>query len=192
MRKGGRGAAGRAKGSVKGKVLDDNDHDDDDGDEEEEEEEVIRCVCGASSQDENSGITWIACDDCGVWQHNVCMGISTFDEEIPDKYSCEQCNPAGHRDLLEATARGEKLWEERQRQHEAEKPERKRRRGGRKGGGRKRVSSGAGGATEAEAAPLVDKTEAKGVVGKRRMKDQDKEVVSRWSAALVLLLSYTC
>ncbi|KAK3360809.1 temperature dependent protein affecting M2 dsRNA replication-domain-containing protein [Lasiosphaeria ovina] len=40
---------------------------------EEPEEEVIPCVCGATEQDEDSGEPWIACDQCGAWQHNICM-----------------------------------------------------------------------------------------------------------------------
>lgn len=98
--------------------------------EEEPEEEIIRCVCGASEQDEDSGEAWIACETCGAWQHNVCVGISSFDDEIPDFYWCEQCKPENHKELLDGLARGEKVWENRRRAHEENK---KKKKGGKKG-----------------------------------------------------------
>ena len=78
---------------------------------EEEQEEVIRCVCGATEQDEDSGEAWISCETCYAWQHNVCVGVSSFEDEIPDKYYCEQCRPQDHKLLLEGIAKGEKPWE---------------------------------------------------------------------------------
>jgi len=177
-RKGGRGgAAAAARG---GRAATTGDDGDGDGDADEDNEvEVIRCVCGARSQEEDSDVAWIACDMCGVWQHNVCMGISPYDEDIPDKYSCEQCNPDGHTELLEAMARGEQLWEERQQKREAERAERKKRRGGRRGP-RKRVSDStaldAVAATEAESRPATpDMTEIKGPIGKRKAKEQEQD-----------------
>ncbi|KAL7941369.1 SPOC domain-containing protein [Trichoderma barbatum] len=98
-------------------------------------EEVIRCVCGATEQDEDSGEAWISCETCFVWQHNVCVGVSSYEDEIPDHYWCEECKPENHRELLDAIARGEKLWEERRKAHE-EETERKKKRGGRKRGKR--------------------------------------------------------
>lgn len=58
---------------------------------EEEEEDVIRCVCGATEQDDSAGEDWIACSDCEAWQHNVCMGITT-DKDILEnmEYWCER------------------------------------------------------------------------------------------------------
>lgn len=85
--------------------------------EEEEESETIRCVCGVVTTDDDSGEAWIACDNCGVWQHNVCVGVSTFEDEIPANYLCEECDPESHKELLDAIARGEKLWEVRKKQH---------------------------------------------------------------------------
>ncbi|KAH6609959.1 hypothetical protein Trco_003305 [Trichoderma cornu-damae] len=98
-------------------------------------EEVIRCVCGATEQDEDSGEAWISCETCFVWQHNVCVGVSSYEDEIPDHYWCEECKPENHKELLDAIARGEKLWEERRKAHE-EEAERKKKRGGRKRGKR--------------------------------------------------------
>jgi hypothetical protein len=98
-------------------------------------EEVIRCVCGATEQDEDSGEAWISCETCFVWQHNVCVGVSSYEDEIPDHYWCEECKPENHKELLDAIARGEKLWEERRKAHE-EETERKKKRGGRKRGKR--------------------------------------------------------
>ncbi|KAM3066956.1 Transcription factor bye1 [Clarireedia jacksonii] len=90
---------------------------------EEEEVEVIRCVCGVTDPTDDKGDAWIACDNCAVWQHNVCVGISPFEEDTPDKYLCEQCAPGAHKELLEGIARGEKPWIARQQRYEEEKAE---------------------------------------------------------------------
>ncbi|KAK5996495.1 Transcription factor BYE1-like protein [Cladobotryum mycophilum] len=100
-------------------------------------EEIIRCVCGATEQDEDSGEAWISCETCFVWQHNVCVGVSSYEDEIPDNYWCEQCKPENHKELLDGIARGERPWEARRKAHE-EEAERKKKKGGRKKG--KRVS----------------------------------------------------
>ncbi|KAJ3327540.1 hypothetical protein HDU76_011578 [Blyttiomyces sp. JEL0837] len=52
---------------------------------EGEDEGVIRCICGF---DDDDGFT-IQCDQCQVWQHYACLGLSA----VPDQYLCEQCNP---------------------------------------------------------------------------------------------------
>ena len=110
------------------------DQEQDTAQEEEEQDEIIRCVCGATEQDEDSGEAWISCETCFAWQHNVCVGVSSYEDEIPDNYWCEQCRPDLHKDLLEGIAKGEKPWEERRKAHE----EKKKRKGGRKPkGGRK-------------------------------------------------------
>lgn len=92
---------------------------------EEEEEEVIRCVCGATTQDDDDpDDPWIACDQCHVWQHNVCVGMSVFDEDLQNmEYYCEQCNPdfAQHKELLDGRAKGKKVWEIRRQAFAAEK-----------------------------------------------------------------------
>ncbi|KJZ73799.1 hypothetical protein HIM_06917 [Hirsutella minnesotensis 3608] len=105
----------------------------------QEPEEVIRCVCGATEQDEDSGEAWISCETCFVWQHNVCVGVSSYEDEIPENYWCEQCRPQDHQELLEGIAKGEKPWEARRKAHEIEEAERKKKKGGRKARG-KRVS----------------------------------------------------
>ena len=105
---------------------------------EEPEEEIIRCVCGATEQDEDSGEPWIACDTCGAWQHNICMGMSQYTEDLPKEYFCEQCRPENHKDLLAGIDRGEKPWEARRKAYEEEKNEKKKR--GTKKGTKKRAS----------------------------------------------------
>ena len=99
---------------------------------EEEPEEVIRCVCGATEQDEDSGEAWISCETCYVWQHNVCVGVSSFEDEIPDNYWCERCRPQDHKELLAGMAKGEKPWEARRKRFEEEEADKKKRKGGRK------------------------------------------------------------
>ncbi|KAI0129833.1 hypothetical protein BJ170DRAFT_289691 [Xylariales sp. AK1849] len=106
--------------------------------EDEPDEEVIRCVCGATTQDDDdANEPWIACEKCGAWQHNVCMGMSIFDDDLPKEYFCEQCRPEDHEELLAALATGEELWKTRRQKHEEEKENKKKK--GKKGKG-KRVS----------------------------------------------------
>lgn len=91
--------------------------------EEEEEEEIIRCVCGATSQDtDDPEDPWIACDECHAWQHNVCVGMSIFDEDLDDvEYFCEQCRPQNHKELLDGIKKGIKVWEKRRQDSAQEK-----------------------------------------------------------------------
>ncbi|KAI0169199.1 hypothetical protein GGR52DRAFT_574420 [Hypoxylon sp. FL1284] len=97
---------------------------------QDEDEEIIRCICGATTQDDDdANEPWIACDKCGAWQHNVCMGMSVFTEDLTKDYFCETCEPEDHRITLEAMERGEKPWEGRRQKYEEEK---KRKKGGRK------------------------------------------------------------
>ncbi|KAI0391825.1 hypothetical protein F5Y17DRAFT_438830 [Xylariaceae sp. FL0594] len=104
-------------------------------DKQEEDEEIIRCICGATTQDDDdANEPWIACDKCTAWQHNVCMGMSVFTEDLLKDYFCEQCAPQDHKETLEAMKRGEKPWEARRQKYEDEK---KRKKGKKKG---KRVS----------------------------------------------------
>ena len=106
--------------------------------EEEEEEDVIRCVCGATEQDDSAGEDWIACSDCEAWQHNVCMGITT-DKDILEnmEYWCERCKPENHKELLDSMARGEKLWETRLKAHDQAVLEAQKNKRGRKGKGKR-------------------------------------------------------
>ncbi|KAK3987965.1 SPOC domain-containing protein [Cladorrhinum sp. PSN332] len=107
---------------------------------EEPEEEIIRCACGAAEQDEDANEPWIACDECGAWQHNICMGLSQYDEDLPKLYYCEMCKPENHKELLAGIAKGEKPWEARRKAHEEKKNEEKnqKKRGTKKG--KKRAS----------------------------------------------------
>lgn len=160
--------------------------------EEEAEPETIRCVCGVDT-DDGSGEAWIACDNCGVWQHNVCVGVSTFDDEVPDNYLCEQCDPVFHTELLNAKARGELLWEVRK----AEFLEGSKKKG--KRGKAKRTSDqpelprGTNGKAKSPSTPIPEikkkDTPAKGGSSKRKVRDEshDKESakVQKVSAAHV-------
>lgn len=116
--------------------------------EEEPEEEIIRCVCGATEQDGDSEEPWIACDKCGAWQHNVCMGMSVFTEDLPKHYYCERCAPDDHKELLEALEKGGKPWESRREKYEEEQNEKKKKK--KKGGrGSKRMSDSVDNASQA-------------------------------------------
>jgi len=53
----------------------------------------IRCVC---EYDEDDGFT-IQCEQCLVWQHAKCVGISK--NSVPEQYFCEECNPGWHENL---------------------------------------------------------------------------------------------
>lgn len=82
-------------------------------DELEEEQEITRCVCGNDELNPDTmnpslmelllqeyqikidqGL-FIQCDKCSVWQHGFCVGLF-IDEDVPDKYWCEQCKPELH------------------------------------------------------------------------------------------------
>ncbi|KAI1102068.1 hypothetical protein F4804DRAFT_279478 [Jackrogersella minutella] len=123
-------------------------------DEKQDEEEVIRCICGATTQDDDANEAWIACDQCGAWQHNVCMGLSIFTEDLPKEYFCEECRPADHKATLDAIKKGEKPWEDRQRKRHEEE-DKKRKKGGRKSRG-KRTSD-----TKERASPSASITKVK-------------------------------
>lgn len=82
----------------------------------DEQDEVTRCVCGneeistinASLQqllaheyhiNIDTGL-FIQCDKCLVWQHGYCVGLF-INEDVPDKYWCEECKPDLHRILTD-------------------------------------------------------------------------------------------
>ena len=64
--------------------------------EDEEEEGETRCICGELDPPDDSGL-YIQCEQCGVWQHGFCVGISEGEDSNLDKYWCEQCKPELHR-----------------------------------------------------------------------------------------------
>lgn len=72
----------------------------------------VRCVCGTTDETDN-GETWIACNSCQCRQHFVCMGIEITDDESLANFQCEKCAPDSHKELLDASARGVQLWEDR-------------------------------------------------------------------------------
>lgn len=152
---------------------------------EEEEVEVIRCVCGATATaGEDDPEPWIACDNCGVWQHNVCVGIPTYDDEIPDNYLCEQCGPDQHQELLASIQRGERIWEERRREYErmqAQEEEASKKKGKK---GKKRASdpiSGSNGKANSPSVAVSDikrerkETPVRTASTKRKVRDESHE-----------------
>ncbi|ORX52819.1 hypothetical protein DM01DRAFT_1336597 [Hesseltinella vesiculosa] len=81
--------------------------DDDHGDGTSEANAVTRCVCMkkksfSSDSDDDEGLM-VQCDECEVWQHCNCMGLT--EESIPDQYYCEQCRPQNHRASRQSTKR---------------------------------------------------------------------------------------
>jgi hypothetical protein len=154
-------------------------------DDQQSEDEVIRCVCGATEQDEDSGEPWIACDTCGAWQHNVCVGMSVFTEDVPNNYYCEQCEPTMHKELLEGIEKGEKPWEARRAAYEAEAEKKKRR--GRKGGRGKRLSDQkdkdatppVSGRTPPASDPNKEKKDPGKQTGKRKTRDDSRDTESQ-------------
>lgn len=72
-------------------------------------DDIIRCVCGASEEDEDDDRMMIQCEGCDAWQHTQCMGI--LKKKIPKQYFCEICSPEQHEFLLGQMALGEKPWE---------------------------------------------------------------------------------
>jgi hypothetical protein len=136
-----------------------------------EGEDMIRCVCGVTSDPGDESVAWVGCEQCKVWQHNVCMGVSRYEEDLEDlEYFCEQCRPQNHKELLAAMKRGEKLWLERQRKDEEQQAQQKKR-GPKKGKGNKRQ----GGDKDEEShgnikarSPAPEKKDGKGAAGAKR------------------------
>ncbi|SCU99236.1 LANO_0F01222g1_1 [Lachancea nothofagi CBS 11611] len=62
---------------------------------EEEEEGDTRCICGETDPPDESGL-YIQCEECSVWQHGFCVGITEGEGSAPDKYWCEQCRADLH------------------------------------------------------------------------------------------------
>lgn len=62
---------------------------------EEEDEGDTRCICSETDPPDDSGL-YIQCEQCSVWQHGFCVGITEGEDSAPDKYWCEQCRPDLH------------------------------------------------------------------------------------------------
>ncbi|SCU88360.1 LAMI_0D09802g1_1 [Lachancea mirantina] len=62
---------------------------------EAEDEGETRCLCGEIDPPDDSGL-YIQCEQCSVWQHGFCVGITEGEDSAPDKYWCEQCKPELH------------------------------------------------------------------------------------------------
>ncbi|KZF21075.1 SPOC-domain-containing protein [Xylona heveae TC161] len=178
-------AAKRAKGSGKSKAAKQTSAEPTPSD-EEDDNAVVRCICGASEDD--GGRMMIQCDKCEVWQHNECMEVTEVEEDMPDRYLCEQCAPDDHKELLAKVERGERPWEEREKEREREEEEKRarRRKGGKKGGARggrqskssdvkSEVSEEMNGKStpEQEEAANGDEPEAKSASSKRKLSGDD-------------------
>lgn len=159
---------------------------------EEEEAEIIRCVCGALESPEGDEDPWIACDNCNVWQHNVCVGVPTYDEDLPKNYLCEQCDPQFHKELLDALKHGIKLWDQRRKAYvkmKADEEKEAKKKGKKKSNKRvsdpkSEVSQTTNGKAKSPATPIPAETKkekkdvvAKSSTSKRKVRDdsQDKE-----------------
>ncbi|KAJ4144492.1 hypothetical protein LMH87_003373 [Akanthomyces muscarius] len=155
----------------------------DEEEQSQEPEEIIRCVCGATEQDEDSGEAWISCETCYAWQHNVCVGVSSYEDEIPEYYWCEQCRPQDHKELLDGIAKGEQPWIARRKAHEEEVASRKKR-GGRKPKAKRgsdpkddieKEGRGKAKASPAPDASAKDRRESAGRPGKRKSRDDSQD-----------------
>ncbi|MCJ1380104.1 hypothetical protein MMC17_003207 [Xylographa soralifera] len=152
--------------------------------EEKEEPAIIRCICGYVVEDEDDERTMVICDNCSAWQHNICMGISEDPDDLPEQYFCEQCRPEDHKELLDAIARGETPWVERelQRQREEQEKKGKKRKGGKRGKKAKnqetkaeksKEPNGAAAPTPALPPPQVFSTPAQPEISQKRKLSED-------------------
>lgn len=130
--------------------------------EPEEDDAVIRCICGATEDDE--GLMMIACENCEAWQHNLCMSVTEDEKELEAvTYYCERCKPEQHKELLAAIKKGEKPWVAKKAQREQEKKKKK----GKKGKGRRPSARTSEIGTGEEASPAPSSTKAE-TTGKRK------------------------
>jgi hypothetical protein len=67
-------------------------------------DELIRCPCESKealphAQTLQEGQQdWVACGNCDVWQHSICVGLlDEFEKNMPEKYFCEECKPELHK-----------------------------------------------------------------------------------------------
>jgi hypothetical protein len=92
----------RVRFQEQSELYDEDDNDDD---------EICRCICG--DNDFTAERPWIQCTACEVWQHNECMNVSAFDDELGEHYWCEECDEETHAELLVAMGRCARPWEAR-------------------------------------------------------------------------------
>lgn len=78
---------------------------------EEEDGENVSCVCGPGADPDGFDGLWIACDNCNVWQHQMCMGAAVPQNKT-STYECQVCNPYAHRALLQKIRSGEWVKED--------------------------------------------------------------------------------
>lgn len=111
--------SGRSKGS--GKETESKSLKQDPSSDTDDQEEVTRCVCGHDElttvnssllrflqQEYNIKVDtglFIQCEKCLVWQHGYCVGLFT-NNDVPDKYYCEQCMPEQHLKVTNSTDTG--------------------------------------------------------------------------------------
>lgn len=58
---------------------------------DEDEDWIFDCSCGLYGQVDDGGHS-VACENCNVWQHSKCLGISEDDAEKPDfHFICQPC-----------------------------------------------------------------------------------------------------
>ena len=67
------------------------------------EQDQVRCLCGAITDDEQ--FVMVACDECGVWQHNHCAGPAGLVDPPEGDYFCQNCDPWAHRVAIQAMRR---------------------------------------------------------------------------------------
>lgn len=59
--------------------------------EDEDEDWIFDCICGLYGQVDD-GTHSVACEECNVWQHSKCLGISESDAERSDfHFICGEC-----------------------------------------------------------------------------------------------------
>lgn len=76
--------------------------------EEQNTDDVCHCVFG--DNDSTAKRPWIQCTSCDMWQHNDCMNVSVFDDELEEHYWCQECAPDLHAALLASIGKGESPW----------------------------------------------------------------------------------
>ncbi|KAJ2899720.1 hypothetical protein MKZ38_002913 [Zalerion maritima] len=73
--------------------------------EDEEEDWIFDCICGVYGHVDD-GTHSVACEQCNVWQHSKCLGISKNEAERDDfNFICRSCMGRRERDEAETEAR---------------------------------------------------------------------------------------